>query len=371
MSSLLITSRPARRLARGAAGLPLPRTPQERLGFAVARPTSPRLPCRPGPRPWQAKLRGGLAAGRWVRGCLDCHVLWWHCNRLFSLFFRGLRHLSRCPDDLGDAPPMGTGTAAPHVRAKIGTAGHGGIQPFTLSQTGTFETRLPRFRRCGESFGTMAAAPQLDPNKLGPGYPAQWVWLGRGSGAGQKFAVRGALGLAGADRRGGSIGADEVAAAWALVGAGRSAKVKLPRPCAMAEFSRFVACSRNIASFATPRPSSAVIELGSAAVGTEGTPPFPLSDPARTPYPGRAGQTQPGAKSGRAHPCGFDCTGATAAGTRKISKPRMGSGVRAAQNCANSARESGLESGFGVAVGLAGHFRLDRGKAAKLGCGAS
>ena len=64
-----IASRPARRQARGAAGLPLPRTPQESAGFARASGLAPHPSCTPYPGAAQAALRRNSGCGDWVRGC--------------------------------------------------------------------------------------------------------------------------------------------------------------------------------------------------------------------------------------------------------------------------------------------------------------
>lgn len=222
-------------------------------------------------------------------------------------------------------------------------------------------------------------------NKLGAGYPAKPVWLTGGGGGLENFAADRQQ-LDRADRRGGSI--------WARVAAApRAAGWRKSRPAARTDFQRFfagrlgqvarvkshggrkgaVSCgaavpSRFIASYRTGCRLSA--DLPALARPDRSGPGgvSPLSIAAARPYPGRAGQTQDPGKSAQGRPSPAGCACARVRKGRETLTRAMGSGVRS--HCGRA--KSGVGDAGGAGIGLGGcgaHFRLDLGKAAKLGGG--
>lgn len=221
-------------------------------------------------------------------------------------------------------------------------------------------------------------------NKQGPGYPAEPVWR---AGGGWSWGEFGAAWCR-PDRRGGSIRA-RIAAAPGQAGQldscpaahtenqalsarrlGQVARIKSHSGAEMADFRALGLGGRSIASFQTGGPVKA--DHGPAASGlvADQGGVSPLSIGAAPPYPGRARQTQDLEKPARGPASIAGRTQRSRSTARNRNVLLRGSGVRAARERAGSGGAMGWRCGRGAGIGgFAGsrHFRLDQGKAAKLG----
>lgn len=229
----------------------------------------------------------------------------------------------------------------------------------------------------------MSAPLSTARNCLRVGYRPGPVWRGRGaSGLEDSRTLRvGRDGSAGLDRGKrqacdqGAVAVDSAAApitqnqALSGAAAGQVARAKSHRLGAMADFCAFRPCCPLMASSATP---AQVEPIGTPAARLAGdgqggaVPPFGR---ARTPYPGRAGQTQDPEKSARGRPCASGSTIPARSKARNLQPAPTGSGVRANGDLSGSARQTrrGGKSGSGFGAVEAAHFQSDRGKDATLG----
>lgn len=228
----------------------------------------------------------------------------------------------------------------------------------------------------------MASLNSPAPNKERVGYRPGHVWRRWGAAGLEKFAAAGAA----CGGRAGSIGADlgtrdQGAAglhgpaaptmqnqALSRVRSWRVAWLKLQGLGKVAVFCGFEACRLVMASFATGARSIDQAPPASDPGRIDRGGWFPLSPPAQPPFPGRAGQTQDLEKAGPSLPLRLWLHLTGLAGGAENSDARCGVRGRGAigpkgSGGANRAAVIGSVN----RMRFLGHFRLDRGKAAKLG----